>query len=82
MAWVDPFMLALRIMEAGATAAQAVSWVQRVPSWRESDPKALRAFAAAVIRLWREIAMEDLAPRKVAMAGHAAQLRTFLLVTR
>ena len=79
-AWIDPFMLALRIMEAGATAAQAVLWVQHVPSWRESDPKALGAFAAAVTRLWREIAAEDPAPWKVAMAGHAAQLKTFLLV--
>ncbi|MCX5597182.1 aminoglycoside phosphotransferase family protein [Streptomyces phaeochromogenes] len=80
-AWIDPFMLALRIMETGATAAQAVSWVQRVPSWRESDPKALGVFATAVTRLWREIAAEDPAPWKVAMAGHAAQLKTHLFVT-
>ncbi|MCX4433444.1 aminoglycoside phosphotransferase [Streptomyces mirabilis] len=80
-AWIDPFMLALRIMEAGATAAQALSWVQRVPSWRESDPRALGAFAAAVTRLWREIAAEDPAPWKAAMACHAAQLKALLLVT-
>ncbi len=80
-AWIDPFMLALRIMEAGSPAAQAVSWVQRVPSWRQSDPKALGAFATAVTRLWREIATEDAVPWKVAMADHAARLRTFLLTT-
>ncbi|WP_246885982.1 aminoglycoside phosphotransferase [Streptomyces sp. GESEQ-4] len=80
-AWIDPYMLALRIMEAGATAAEAVSWAQRVPSWHEADPKALGAFAAATAQLWQEIAAENPAPWKVAMAGHAAQLRTFLLVT-
>ncbi|WP_344406452.1 aminoglycoside phosphotransferase [Streptomyces longisporus] len=81
-AWIDPFMLALRIMEAGATAAQAVSWAQRVPSWHESDPKALGAFAAAVTELWREIAAEDPAPWKVSMADHAARLKTYVFVTR
>ncbi|MCI3270120.1 phosphotransferase [Streptomyces cylindrosporus] len=73
-AWIDPFMLALRIMEAGATAEEAVSWAQRAPSWRECDPKARGAFAVAVARLWSEIAAEDSAPWKAAMAGHAAQL--------
>ncbi|KOU57613.1 aminoglycoside phosphotransferase [Streptomyces sp. MMG1533] len=80
-AWIDPFMLALRIMEAGATAVRAVSWVQCVPSWRESDPKALEAFAVAVARLWREIAVEDPEPWKVAMADHAAELKALLIET-
>ncbi|WP_405623967.1 aminoglycoside phosphotransferase [Streptomyces sp. NBC_00076] len=80
-AWIDPFMLTLRIMEAGAPAVRAVSWVQRVPSWRESDPKALGVFAVAVDRLWREIAEADPVPWKVAMSGHAAELRTFLRPT-
>jgi hypothetical protein len=80
-AWIDPFMLILRIMEAGAKGVEALSWVQCVPSWREADPKSLGAFAIAVTRLWREIAADDPAPWKVAMAGHAAELKTLLLIT-
>ncbi|MEV2214641.1 aminoglycoside phosphotransferase [Streptomyces sp. NPDC050997] len=80
-AWIDPFMLTLRIMEAGAPAVRAVSLVRRVPSWRQADPKALGAFAVAVARLWREIAKEDPVPWKVAMSRHAVELRTLLLAT-
>jgi hypothetical protein len=80
-AWIDPFMLALRIMEAGATAEQAIACVQHVLSWQTSEPKALRAFATAVTRLWREIAVEDPAPWKIAMAGHADRLKGLLLTS-
>ncbi|MFC8430901.1 hypothetical protein [Streptomyces sp. NPDC057253] len=80
-AWIDPFMLALRLMEAGITAKQAVASVQRVRSWQTSEPEAVRAFASAVARLWREIAGEDPAPWKVAMAGHADRLRGLVLTS-
>ena len=78
-AFIDPHVLALRLMEAGHSAADAVNWAQRVPSWREASPSAVLAFSTAVARSWREIAEEDPQPWKVAMAGYAAELKAYLL---
>ncbi|MEU3979721.1 aminoglycoside phosphotransferase [Streptomyces sp. NPDC026672] len=80
-AWIDPFLLALRIMAAGETAPRAVSWVQRAASWRASEPEAVGAFATAVDRYWRETAAADPAPWRAAAAVHAEQLKKFLVST-
>ncbi|MGV9252753.1 aminoglycoside phosphotransferase [Streptomyces sp. NPDC003697] len=79
-AWIDPFLLALRLTAAGNSAAAAVSWVQRVPSWREAEPETLHAFAVAVSRLWHDIAAEDPARAKVILAQCAERLATWLRV--
>jgi hypothetical protein len=52
--WVDPYLWALRLMETGHSAASAVGWACEVPSWRDGDPAAIRAFGAAVARMWHE----------------------------
>jgi hypothetical protein len=80
-AFIDPHVLAVRLMEAGHSAEDAVHWVQRVPSWREASPSALLAFSTAVVRSWREIADQDPQPWKIAMAGHAAGLKAYLLAS-
>ncbi|MEU6807966.1 aminoglycoside phosphotransferase [Streptomyces sp. NPDC046831] len=77
-AWIDPFLLALRLTAAGHSAAVAVSWVQRVASWRAAEPETLHAFAVAVARLWADIAAEDPVPPKVALAESAERLRAWL----
>ena len=77
-AFIDPHVLAVRLMEAGHSAEDAVNWVQRVPSWRAATSAALLAFSTAAVRSWREIAEQDPQPWKVKMAGHAAELEAHL----
>lgn len=76
--WIDPYLWALRLMEAGHSAASAVRWACDVESWRDAAPAALRAFGAAVARWWHAIATEDSAQWKVHMAVQAAELRAYL----
>ncbi|MFI0937435.1 aminoglycoside phosphotransferase [Streptomyces sp. NPDC021020] len=73
-AWIDPGALALRLMEARHTVEAAVAFAYRFPSWRDATPAALAAFGAATASLWREIAEQDGAEWKSAMADHAATL--------
>jgi len=76
--WIDPYMWALRLMEAGHSAATAVEWACEVPSWRDADPAALRAFAAAVARVWHEIATKEPAGGNLHTAVQAAELWAYL----
>ncbi|AYN40956.1 aminoglycoside phosphotransferase [Streptomyces dangxiongensis] len=76
--WIDAYMWALRLMEAGHSAVSAVDWACEVTSWRDGDPAAIRAFGAAVARVWHEIAIEEPAAWKVHMAVQAAKLRAYL----
>ncbi|WP_405688453.1 aminoglycoside phosphotransferase [Streptomyces sp. NBC_01387] len=73
-AWIDPGALALRLMEAGHSAEEAVAFVGRFPSWREAKPEALAAFGVATAALWREIGTGDRRPWKRALAKQAATL--------
>ncbi|MEU6349622.1 aminoglycoside phosphotransferase [Streptomyces sp. NPDC047072] len=75
--FIDPFGMVLRMMEAGHQVGHALSWVRRLPSWRQATPEALRAFATVTVRMWREIAEVD--PGAVAMASHASELKAYLL---
>ncbi|GGY07479.1 hypothetical protein GCM10010358_70760 [Streptomyces minutiscleroticus] len=77
-AWIDPFVLALRMVQAGHQPSTAVAWVQRVPSWRRAEPDALLAFAAAMTRQWQAKAKTDPSGIAAAVAGHAADLEAFL----
>lgn len=51
-AWVDPAILAVRLIEAGHTPQQAEGWVAQVPAWKAASPDALDAFAVALLGLW------------------------------
>ncbi|WP_245796358.1 phosphotransferase family protein [Actinacidiphila alni] len=74
-AWIDPGALALRLMEAGHPAEDAIGFAARFPSWRHAPPEALAAFGTATAALWREIAeQDDDAQWKRTMAEQAAIL--------
>ncbi|WP_254399301.1 aminoglycoside phosphotransferase [Streptomyces sp. AC602_WCS936] len=77
-AWIDPGALALRLMDAGHPAEDAIMFAGRFPSWRNTDPEALTAFGSASAVLWREIAEEDPTPWKQGMAKRAAAFRLVL----
>ncbi|MFE9783241.1 phosphotransferase family protein [Streptomyces sp. NPDC005775] len=78
-AWIDPGALALRLMEAGHSADSALSYAARFPSWRAASSEARSALGRATAALWREIADEDRAEWKQAMAGQAAALADALV---
>lgn len=80
-AFIDPYLLALRLVAAGHSPAEAIAWVRKLGSWREAPAEALEAFAVACTRWWRAMAYEDPQPWKVTVAGKASELRTFLLTT-
>ncbi|MFF7155285.1 aminoglycoside phosphotransferase [Streptomyces sp. NPDC008139] len=73
-AWIDPGALALRLMHAGHLAEAAIEFANHFPSWRDAAPEALAAFGTATASLWREIAEQDEAPWKRAMAEQATAL--------
>ncbi|MFF4903088.1 aminoglycoside phosphotransferase [Streptomyces sp. NPDC001068] len=77
-AWIEPFLWALRIMEAGQAVAVAVSWARQLWSWREAAPTALRAFSAAVARLWHSTAAAEMTRETIHAAACAAELRAYL----
>lgn len=76
-AFIDPYMFVLEMVHAGHQPEAAITWARRMRSWREASPHALEAFAVAVMRMWREKAVQD--PQHVGRASSAAVLRTVLL---
>lgn len=70
---IDPCCLAVRLIAAGHTAAQARTVVSRVPSFACADPAALLVFADATARMWREIATADPTEWKLHMSRSADQ---------
>ncbi|SHL20042.1 hypothetical protein [Actinacidiphila paucisporea] len=73
-AWIDPGALALRLMEAGHPVGAAIEFADRFPSWCDAAPEALAAFGTATASLWREIAEQDEALWKRALAKQATAL--------
>lgn len=51
-AWVDVAYTAVRLLEEGASAGQALDWAARFPSWRAADPKVVGVFVSATCRQW------------------------------
>jgi hypothetical protein len=54
-AFIDPHMLVIQLISAGHTPESAERWVSDCPAWRNADPRALDAFAAADVRMHRHI---------------------------
>lgn len=72
-AFIDPACLVLRLIAAGHSPAAAEEWAAQTSAWCDADPHALDLFAAANVRLWREIAaQEPHAAWKVQMAAAAS----------
>lgn len=76
-AFIEPFGMAVRMVEAGHRPNEAMTWVRRLPSWREAAPEARMAFATATLRMWRERAAQN--PNAIAMASSAADVKAYLL---
>jgi Ser/Thr protein kinase RdoA (MazF antagonist) len=71
-AFIDPACLVVQLIAAGHTPAQAEDWAARCTAWREADPAAIDAFAAATVRMYQRF--EQLAPEpwRKAMTAAAA----------
>lgn len=55
-AFIDPAQLVVQLVSAGHCAAAAESWAAECKVWASTDPKAIDAFAAATVRMWRAMA--------------------------
>lgn len=76
-AWIDPAVLALRLMDAGHSAHSADKCAHQIPSWQTAPHDDVAAFSVANARLWDEIARSDPQPWKKSMARHAHDWLTY-----
>jgi len=53
--WLDTARMLVRLIRAGHTAAQAESWAAQLPTWTNTTPDAVDAFAAALAKLSRRL---------------------------
>ncbi|MGR3872990.1 hypothetical protein ACUXZZ_31085 [Streptomyces graminifolii] len=51
--FIDPALLVLQLVAAGHAPGSAEKLAERLPAWREAAPKAVDAFAAANLRMYR-----------------------------
>ncbi|MER7049027.1 RIO1 family protein [Streptomyces jumonjinensis] len=54
-AFIDVAMFTVHLVASGHTAESAESWADRCRAWEKADARAVDAFAAATVRLWREM---------------------------
>lgn len=54
-AWMTSACLAVSMMEAGWSAADADGALRAVPAWRDADPRAVAEFSRAVLREWGQV---------------------------
>jgi hypothetical protein len=71
-AFIDPACLVVQLIAAGHTPAQAEDWAARCTAWREADPAAVDAFAAATVRMYQRFEQLDPEPWRKAMTAAAA----------
>jgi hypothetical protein len=55
-AFIDPAQLVVQLVAAGHSARSAESWAAHCRAWADADPKAIDAFAAANLRMYRAFA--------------------------
>lgn len=66
-AFIDPACLAVQLIAAGHTPADAEQWTQRCTAWQSARPEAIDAFATATVRMYRHFENRDPAPWRKAM---------------
>ncbi|WP_327430556.1 hypothetical protein [Streptomyces sp. NBC_01236] len=54
--FIDPALFVVQLVAAGHTAEGAESWASHCTAWTKADPKAVDAFAAATLRMYRAFA--------------------------
>lgn len=54
-AWLDTARMLVRLIRAGHTPAQAETWAAQLPTWANTSPDAVDAFAAALTKLSRRL---------------------------
>ncbi|WP_405887892.1 phosphotransferase [Streptomyces sp. NBC_01136] len=54
--FIDPAQFVIQLITAGHAAEAAESWASHCAAWTEADPKAIDAFAAATLRMYRTFA--------------------------
>ena len=70
-AFIDPACLAVQLIAAGHTPAKAEGWAARCTAWRDADPAAVDAFAAATARMYHRFEQLDPQPWRTAMTAAA-----------
>jgi hypothetical protein len=70
-AFIDPACLAVQLIAAGHTPAQAEHWAARCTAWRNAVPAAVDAFAAATVRMYQRFEHLDPEPWRKAMTTAA-----------
>jgi hypothetical protein len=71
-AFIDPACLAVQLVAAGHAPAEAEGWAARCTAWREADPAAVNAFAAAMVRMYQRFEQLSPEPWRKAMTTAAA----------
>lgn len=54
-AWIDVADMALRLVEDGHTADDALAWAARIPAWRDAAPAAVAAWVDVSCRHWEAL---------------------------
>lgn len=70
-AWIDATLMIVRLIRAGHTPAQAESWADQIPAWKQAPPHAVDAFAAALAALWEQRLRENPASHRGPLAEAA-----------
>jgi hypothetical protein len=55
-AFIDPALVMPRLIAAGHSPDDAEAWAAQHPAWHEAAPDAITKFAAAISRLWSQLA--------------------------
>ncbi|GAA3798727.1 hypothetical protein GCM10022403_035730 [Streptomyces coacervatus] len=56
MGFIDPALLVVQLLAAGHSPEAAEAWASRSTAWVMAAPKAVDAFAAATLRMYRVFA--------------------------
>jgi len=70
-ALIDPACLAIQLIAAGQTPAEAEQWAGRCSAWQQASPAAIDAFTNAAVRMYQRFEQLDPEPWRKAMTTAA-----------